>query len=95
MESNYHPWINHEFSSRVFQISVIAFLRFGLIGGVVAKRDIKMGEELSIAYGYPLEKCPRWYSELYKKEFPSEDVRKEGGGNENKENLKGTRVIFR
>ena len=55
------------------------YCRFGLIGGMKAKRDIKAGEELSVAYGYPLSVGPRWYQKLYKEQFPSdeEDQRKE------------------
>ena len=60
-------------------------LRFGLIGGVVAYRDIQIGEELNTACGYPIEGGPKWYRELFKKEFPSEDIGKVGSGNQNQE----------
>ena len=49
--------------------------RFGLIGGMVATKNITKGDVLSVNYGYSTEsnkdgrRAPRWYLRLYEEEL--------------------------
>ena len=49
--------------------------RFGLIGGMVATKNITKGDVLSVSYGYSTEsnkdgrRAPRWYLRLYEEEL--------------------------
>ena len=50
--------------------------RFGLIGGMIAIKNITKGDVLSVSYGYrtdsnkdPTRRAPRWYLRLYEEEL--------------------------
>ena len=63
--------LNHSFIKDNTQFGYGYHPRFGFIRTIVAKKDIKAGEELWVHYGYNVRNrnVPQWYRETYIREI--------------------------
>jgi len=60
--------VNHSFVPNA-EFSTIYHPRWGRVRSVVTLRDVAVGEELLVDYGYDLIRCPSWFRQLWEQQL--------------------------
>ena len=50
--------------------------RFGMVVTILATRNIKVGEELTVNYKYPISHAPQWYKDYHNMFYKGKHVDK-------------------
>ena len=57
-------------------VSILCLFRFGMVVTILASKSIKVGEELTVNYKYPISVAPQWYKDCHRMFYKGKHVAK-------------------